>query len=66
MSDQTDPEPTPDEPIDGGNRPAVEDGQDEDGPATDRPVGDFGDEERADPGGDSDVDPATSDRGEER
>lgn len=55
MSESRDPDPTQ-EPIDGGTRRAPQD--------ADQPVGDFGDDERSDPGGDSDVDPAPE--GEER
>ena len=62
MSEPRAPDPTPEDPIDGGNRP---DPGDAGRPGeADQPVGDFGDEERADPGGDSDVDPAPE--GEER
>jgi hypothetical protein len=49
----------PVDPIDGGERPTPpRRGHDDEAnelAAPDQPVGDFGDEERADPGGDSDV-----------
>lgn len=40
--------------------------QEDDAPRTDQPVGDFGDEDQADPGGDSDVEPADEDRSSTR
>jgi len=43
-----------DPPDDGGNRPSP---GNEGLPARDEPVGDFGDDEQSDAGGDSDVDP---------
>jgi hypothetical protein len=60
MSERGDPV---DEPDDGGERPSVQPRRGEDIPRKEA-VGDFGDEERADPGGDSDVDPVEG--GEER
>lgn len=62
MSDTDDRVEPPD---DGGLRPSPSPrrGNDEANErAAGKPVGDFGDEERADPGGDSDVEPVEPDR----
>lgn len=54
----SDPHDAVEEPDDGGERPSPRPRRaEEEVSRTDEAVGGFGDEERADPGGDSDVDP---------